>query len=137
MQDRGAILNLFVKGVGTGKDVMHAGKSVWVVGSGETGVSSILVRLVMKECVFYLQGVSSRNMEQVLATRIAPCNAVWSKCLLVLIAGAHANSCIYVTTHNNLCAGADDTNHRIKKCTELVMSLIFAREVDGDESHQH
>ncbi len=57
MQDRGAVLNSFVKGVGTGKDVMHAGKSAWVVGSGETGVSSILVRLVMKECVFYLQGV--------------------------------------------------------------------------------
>ncbi len=91
----------------------------------------------MKECVFYLQGVSSKNMEQVLAMRIAPCNAVWSKCLLVLIAGAYANSCIYVATHNDLCAGADDTKHRIKKCTELVMSLIFAGEVDRDESHRH
>ncbi len=84
-----------------------------------------------------MQGVSSKNMEQVRATCIVPCNAMWSKCLLVLIAGVYAKSRIYVATHNNLCAGADDTKHRIKKCTELVMSSIFAGEVDRDESHQH
>ncbi len=96
MQDCGAVLNLFVKGVGTGKDVMHAGKSAWVVDSGETGVSSIFVRLVMKECVFYLQGVSSKNMEQVLTMRIAPCDAVWSKCVLGLQANLKETSVVKI-----------------------------------------
>ncbi len=56
-------MDAFVQGLGTGKDVMHAGKSMGMVVGGKTGVCGIFLSLVVEEGVFYLQSVGCKNME--------------------------------------------------------------------------
>jgi hypothetical protein len=72
--------------MGTDKDVVHAGVySMWVVGSGEAGVSSIFLRPMVEEGVLYLQSVGCKSVEEVFATNIAslsiPCGMCTSFCI--------------------------------------------------------
>jgi hypothetical protein len=106
---------------------MHAGYSLGVVGGGNTGVGGIF--FVMEECVFYVQCVGSKNMQEILSTDIASWNTVWSKSLFLFVAGAHTNSCIDVASHYNLCVGADGAEHGIKCCAELVVMLVLTWKV--------
>jgi hypothetical protein len=63
MENHLAVMDAFVQGLGTGKDVMHAGKSMGMVVGGKTGVCGIFLSLVVEEGVFYLQSVGCKNME--------------------------------------------------------------------------
>jgi hypothetical protein len=106
---------------------MHAGDSLGVVGGGNTGVGGIF--FLMEECVFYAQCVGSKNMQEILSVDIVLQNTIWSKSLFLFVAGAHTDSCIDVPSHYNLCVEADDAEHGIKYCAELVVALVLTWKV--------
>ena len=53
MKDRSTILNPFMEGGGTGKDVVHAWNSSRMMGGGKACVSCIFVRSVLEESVLH------------------------------------------------------------------------------------
>ncbi len=114
MENYLAVMDAFVQRLGTGKDVMHSGNSVGMVGGGETGVCGMFLGLVVEEGVFHSQSVGCKNMEKVIASNIASFNAIWSQYLFVFVAGTHANPCINVTAHYNLCVWVNGAEHGVK-----------------------
>ncbi len=96
-------MDAFVQRLETGKDVMHGGDSMGMVGGGKTSVCSIFLGPVVEEGVFHSQSAGCKNMEEVIASNIASFDAVWSQYFFVFVAGMHINPCINVTTHYNLC----------------------------------
>jgi hypothetical protein len=65
-----------------------------MVGGGKTSVCGIFFRPVVEESVFHLQSVGCKSMEEVVASNIALCNAVWSQYFFVFAAGTHTNPTI-------------------------------------------
>jgi hypothetical protein len=63
MENHLAVMDAFVQRLGTGKDVMHAGDSMGIVGGGKTGVCGIFLGPVVEEGVFHSQSVGCKNME--------------------------------------------------------------------------
>jgi hypothetical protein len=69
-------MDAFVQRLGTGKDVMHAGNFMGMMGGGKIGVCGIFLRPVVEESVLHLQSVGCKNMEKVIASNIALFNAI-------------------------------------------------------------
>jgi hypothetical protein len=46
-----------------------------------------------------------------------------------------ANSCINVTTENNLGVGVNSAEHGVNHGTKLIVALVFTGEVCRDECH--
>jgi hypothetical protein len=86
---------------------MHAGDSIWMVIRGDAGMGGIILFLVIEERVLNLQIVGCKNVNQILASGIAPRNTIWPKYLLMFIAGACADPCINITANDNLCVRVD------------------------------
>jgi hypothetical protein len=99
MENHLAVVDAFVQGLGTGKDVMLGGNSMGMVSGGKTGVGGILLGPVVEEGVFHSQSVGSKNMEYVIASNIALFDAIWSQHFFVFITGMHSNPYINVTAH--------------------------------------
>jgi hypothetical protein len=114
MENHSAVMDAFVQRLGTGKDVMHAGNSMGMMGGGKTGVRGIFLRPVVEESVLHLQSVGCKNMEKVTASNIASCNAIWTQYFFVFVVGTHINSCVNVTTHDNLCVWVNGAEHGVK-----------------------
>jgi hypothetical protein len=92
MEDHLAVVNLLMERCGAGKEVVHAWDSVGMVGGGKASIGSVFIVPMMEKSVLDTQGVGSENLEKVFSVSIALCNTIWSKDLLLFIAGAHSNS---------------------------------------------
>jgi hypothetical protein len=91
------VSNAFVEGSRTGEYVMHTWYCTWMVRSGKAGVGDVIFGAVLKEGVFYLQFVRSKNLEEIFTARIASWDAVRSKCFLVFVAVSYTNPRIDVS----------------------------------------
>ena len=80
------VANAFVEGNRAGEYVMHTWYSAWMVRCGKAGVGDVIFGVVLKEGVFYLQFVRSKNLEEIFTGRVASWDAVRSKCFLVFVA---------------------------------------------------
>ncbi len=114
MEDHLAVVNLLMERCRAGKDVVHAWDSVGMVGGGEASIGSVFVVPMMEKSVLNTQGVGSNNLEKIFSLSIASRNIVWSKDLLLFVAGAHSNSCVDVTSHHDLCVWVDGAENGIK-----------------------
>jgi hypothetical protein len=114
MENHLAFMDAFVQRLGAGKDVMHARNSMGMMDGGKTGVCGIFLRPVVEESVLHLQIVDCKNMEKVIASNIASCNAMWTQYFFVFVAGTHTNPCINVTAQDNLCVWVNGAKHGVK-----------------------
>ncbi len=64
IENHSAVMDAFAQRLGTGKDVMHAGNSMGMVGGGKIGVRGTFLGPVVEEGVFH---VGCKNMEEVIA----------------------------------------------------------------------
>jgi hypothetical protein len=136
MKNSSAILNTFVKRDGVCKDVVHALNAMWMVGGGKTCIGCIFFRLVLEKSILYSHFVGSEYFEKVLTALVTSFDTVWPYRFFMLITMSDANSCINVTTKNNLGVGTDSAEHGVKHSTKLIVALVFTRKVGRDECHQ-
>jgi hypothetical protein len=87
IEDHLAVVNLLMERCGAGKDVVHAWDSMGMVGGGESSIGSVFVVPMMEKSVPDTQGVGSENLEKIFSTSIGPRNTIWSKDLLLFVAG--------------------------------------------------
>ena len=74
-----------VKGLRAREDVMHAWNAVGKKGGGNTIVSDIVLLCVIEERVLDSHFIAAKDMDKVLAARVASCYAIWPEDLLMFV----------------------------------------------------
>ena len=105
------ILNPFMEGGGTRKDVVHAWNSARMMGGGKACVSCIFVRSVLEESILHTWFVGSKDLEKIFAARIAAIDTMRAYRFFVFIVISYSNYCIDVTAKNNLGGGTYCAQH--------------------------
>ena len=96
MGNRFAVMYLLVKGLQARKDVMHAWNAVGVKGSGNTGVSDIVLWCVIEKRVLDAHIVAAKDVDKVLAACVASCYAIWPEDLIMFVTSPCADTSIDV-----------------------------------------